>query len=207
MKSLQKMFYLLWPAILFATMMVSCRDSKSVFGINFTKPDDVKALNELINKVIPPDMVVEEIEFTYSESSSSFSFHKDGAHIIYVDPENNKRLRGIEVNLKTGETGPVQWMEDRPRTYTWVQKGTKLDNFDFSNIADMVNSAVQSMREDSISTAGLGSFSIDFSSGNPEKIMYKFNIQHRTGTQQYGRSVQYQYEEYEFKVDKDGNFK
>lgn len=194
---------ILTSVISFAVLFVSCDIFNS--GINLTKPEETTKLNDLLNKHIPTDMLVHEIRFDYSLSSSSFSFVKDGAIIIYVDAEDNTKLHGIEVNLKTGETGVYQWLEDHPNPVKRVEKGVQLANFDFSKITPIVNEAVQVMSENSLTTEGVGSFEIDFNSGNLDKYHYSFKLQHRTGSQTSGRRTNISYEEYSFKADKDGN--
>jgi hypothetical protein len=194
---------ILTSVISISVLFVSCDIFNS--GINLTKSEETAKLNDLLNKHIPADMLVNEIRFDYSLSSSSFSLLKDGAVIIYVDPENNTVLHGIEVNLKTGDAGIYQWLEDHPSNPTKrVEKGVQLVNFDFSKITPIVNEAIQIMTEDSLETNGIGSFEIDFSSGNLDTYRYSFKLQHRTGSQKSGRRTSISYNEYSFKADKDG---
>ena len=208
MKILRKMSLMVLPVILFAAVLVSCNELKNTFssGINLTNSEEVKALNELVNKAITPDMVVNKISFSYSERNSSFSFCKDEATITYIDPDNDKVVHGIDVNLKTGDFAQNEFMERKMKGVRG-QKGVKLENFDFTKISDIVNAAIQELQKENISVDGIGSFSIDFNSGDPEKMKYQFDLQDKTGSQQMGRRIQYNYNEYSFTADKDGNLK
>jgi len=202
MKTFKQIFSMALTAVLGAAVFVSCSTFSS--GINFTKPEETKKLNDLISKAITPDMLVQSISFTYS-NSSSFSLCKDKGEIIYVDPDNNTNVKGIDVDLKTGECSENQWYKEHPRSGSMVQKGVNLNDFDFSKIADVVNAAVKVLGDEKITTNGIGSFAINFGWGDINQTKYVFTLQHRTGSQQIGRTVRYTYNEYDFKADKDGN--
>jgi hypothetical protein len=175
-------------------------------GINFSKADDVKKLNELINPHITEGMLVERITFNYSKSSSEFSFNKDMATVVYVDPENSNKRQGIDIDLKTGETSPNSFYKDYEMSKFSKTKAVALKDFDFSKIAEIVLAAQKMFEEDSLKANGLGSFEIDFTSGDMETYIYKFDIQHRTGSKNVGRRRQISYNEYALKADKDGNW-
>jgi hypothetical protein len=208
MKLAEKSVTFLFAAFL-CVIAVSCNDLKNTFssGINFTEPEEVAQLNDLLNKHITEGMVVQKIKFDYSQSSSGFSNCKDGATIIYVDPEDNTKLHGIEVNLKTGEFGPDTWLEEHPSSIKREQKGVQLNEFDFSKIATVANAAVQALKDENVESNGIGTFEIDFYAGNADDYAYVFKLQHRTGRTQQGRTSHITYDEYSFKADKDGNLK
>lgn len=209
MKVLQKTIFGCLSVVLVTATLVSCNDFKSAFGsgINFTKPEDMKTLNEMLGKAIKPDMIVQEIRFVYSNGNEGFSDCKDKAVITYVDADDNKVVHAIDVDLKTGDFSLNKWLEDHPRNTrtSRVEKGVKLEKFDFSKIADMVNAAGEMMKAEGIEPNGIGSFSIDFGAGDISETTYRFKMQHRTGLQQNGRRIEYQYNEYDFKADIDGN--
>lgn len=212
MKVLQKMYSVVLPTILCAAMLVSCKEMKDVFssGIDFTKPEEVKTLNEMVNKAIPKDVLVQRITFSNTGSSSSFSVSKDKANIFYIDPEDNKTVREINVNLKTGESSLNKSTNeldfDLPKAIAQKQNGgVKLENFDFSKIPVMVNAAAQALEKKELSTDGIGSFGIDFRSGDLASTKYTFSLQHQTGSRRVGKRIQYNYNEYNFSADKDGN--
>jgi hypothetical protein len=197
----------LLTVIMSVMMLASCNDLKNAFssGVDLTNPEETAKLNEMLNRHITPDMLVHEIRFDHSQSNSGFSFHKDNATIIYVDPDNKTFQHGISIDLKTGEYGPDSWLEKSNGRQRITLKGVKIGQFDFSGIAGIVNAAVEAMKAEEINPDGLGSFSISFSSGNIDKYKYSFSLQHRTGSTRQGRSTRISYDSYNFTADKDGN--
>jgi hypothetical protein len=197
----------LWATIFIVAIPVACNELRNTFasGINFKNPEEVTTLSALLNKHITEDMIVQEIEFDYSESRNSFSFVKDEATIVYVDPNDHTINHGIEVNLKTGKYGPDQWLEDHRRPNTQALQGVKLGKFDYSRIAPIINAAIQAMKDENIETHGIGSFRINFRSGDINDYHYAFTLQHRTGSTHVGRTERISYEDYKFTADKDGN--
>ena len=199
--SILKKNYILILSAIAGVALTSCNFFSS--GLNFTKPEDVKNLNGMLQKAIKKDMVVQQIMF-YQTNNSSFSMNNDMAQIMYVDSADSRVNHALDVNLKTGDISLNELVE-KQHAGGVALKGVKLDNFDFSKIPVAVNAAIAEVQKENISADGLGSFIVDFNSGDITKSTYDFSLQHRTGSQRMGRSVRYTYDEYNFSADFDGN--
>ena len=173
-------------------------------GVNFTEVESAKKINELISKNTTSDMLIYEIDFNFSESSSSFSFMKDGITIIYIDPENPEKLSGIDVNIKSGDAEPSSFYERNSISPLRSFKGYPLENIDITPMINAINEAIALLEEEEIKTNGLGMCEIKFGA-TPSDITYKFKTQTRTGSTTTGRRTQVSYDEYSFKVDAEGN--
>lgn len=193
-------------SVLSALLLVFTVSSCSLLsdGVNFTEVESAKEVNELLKKNIPADMLVYEIDFSFSRSSSSFSFMKDGITIIYVDPETNK-LSGIDIDVKSGDVTQNSFYERTSPSPSKSFKGYTPVEVD---VTTMINSIVEAINflyeEEEIQTSGLGNCEIKF--GNtPADVVYKFSTQTKTGSTTSGRRTQVSYDEYSFKADAEGN--
>lgn len=174
-------------------------------GENFTEVESAEKINNLINKNITPDMLVYEIDFSFTRSSSSFSFMKDGITIVYVNPENEGKLSGIDIDIKTGEAKPSSFYERTSLSPTKSFKGYTPVEVDVTTMIQSIIDAINFLyEEEGIETSGLGHCEIKF--GNtPSDIVYKFKTQTRTGSTSTGRRTQVHYDEYPFVADAEGN--
>jgi hypothetical protein len=184
-------------------MFVSCDILSD--GINFSKEADVKKLNKLINTHISEGMLVERITFHFSESGRRFSLCKNRATVVYVDPENSEKRLGIDIDLKTGKASPNSFYKDYEVSKFLKTKATELKDFDFSKIAAVVAAGQKAFKDENLSLDGLGSFEINFTSGDIENYSYNFKLQNRTGSKRIGKRIETSYNEYSFKADKEGN--
>lgn len=182
----------------------SCGDIKSAFsnGRNFTEAEDVKDLEPVIMEHITPEMEVMKIDFgKAANDASTFSSHKGVASIYYVDPENPKKQKIIDVNLKDGIATENDFWKDREhhRKYTGVKNITGLG---CAKIADNVSAAGELLAADSLAYNGVGSYSIEFDSKSGD-YKHKFSLERRTGSD--ARKIYY--DEYSFIADAEGNVK
>lgn len=173
-------------------------------GVNLADVNNAQKINELIMKHITPDMLVREIEFNYSESSSNFSFNKDGITIVFVDPENVSKQNGIDIDIKSGDVTPNRFYENKVVVSAIKYKGYTVENVDVTPMITAINEAIQLMSEKEIKADGLGICSIKFGA-DPSKTKYGIKIQSKTGTESRGRRTQVNYDEYSFEVDAEGN--
>lgn len=192
----------LLSAALMLTTLWSCDLLSS--GVNFTEADKIQKAAEAVQKHITPDMLVYEIQFKYSESSSSFSYVKDNATIVYVDPENPSKRHGIDVDLKSGEATTNSFYENSTVISAVKYKGYKVEKVDLVPLANAINETIGLLKDESITTNGLGSVEVKFGD-EPSETVYSFKLQSKTGSTNRGRVTHVTYDEYSFKADYEGN--
>lgn len=186
-------------------LLMSCGGNKKNFdsekGIDITESDNIQHLDSMIMEFVKPDMEVIELNFEASDNDNLFSIGKGKAILFYVDPANNKKRRGLVIDLKTGTAS-----EDTTYNSTESKKkykGHKLTRINCcSMIANNVNEAIDILDLENISVDGIGTYTIDMHN-KPDKVKHYFTLRKRTGEVE-RRTY---YDEYRFEADGKGKVK
>lgn len=169
-------------------------------GVSFTDEKSAEKINELLKENISSDLLVYEIEFDHSESSSSFSFNKDEITIISVDPENVSKLNGLDIDIKSGATSTNSFYERKTVVSAVKYKGYKVENIDITPMIKATNEAIQLLKDEGTNVDGLGTCRIKFGA-TPSETVYVVNLQSKTGS----NSREIIYDEITVDIDFEGN--
>lgn len=183
-------------------MMTSCGDPDDY---DLQNVEQMKKAGEIVKEWITEDMQLTRINFKNSDSKS-FNFRVDEANIVYVDPEDPKKLAGLNIDLKTGEATTDEFYSSKPAGMR-ANKGSSLPaDFDFAAIATAVNAGLALAAEEEYTIDGIGTYSIIFYGGNTEATM-NFSMRHITGTTRTGRIKRTSYEEVNISTNLQGEIK
>lgn len=170
-----------------------------------------------LKKVIPEDALVKKIHFT-QEGINTFSKEIGGVDIVYfekgaekptgkyfsfqgkVEVKDQKVMPSVKITF-----GPNK-NDDKPEP-----KGIPLKDVDFSKIASNIEKGVKIVTEDGSEFTGFAGYDIILNE-DPTKIIQEFTIRSqqnsRLTTTKSGRAaMEYEYLDYVFTVDPDGNVK
>lgn len=170
-------------------------------GIKLTDQSKIdKKLSARINKYIPEDVTVYQIEFSFTEKLEEYATF---VNVVYTDAEGNLARKQIGLEYDTKSDIRIPWsLEGRtPET------GVKLSEIDFSKIASNIGKGRETMKEADLPFSGIEEYSIEvyYDDENGPVVYHSFELASRVSSERDGTGTTIYYNTYEFAADTDGD--